>query len=88
MLHGEALEVPGTVQVLQGRGNVQTSQEPDSPSPGTPALRTVVRPPLPALGRCSGLTCRLCPNSSSTRVLTPNSWSISSSSLAYGMGGG
>lgn len=38
-------------------------------------------PPQPHLPQ--NLTCRLCPNSSSTRVLTPNSWSISSSSLAY-----
>lgn len=27
MLHGEALQVPGTVQVLEGRGKVQLSQE-------------------------------------------------------------
>lgn len=59
----------------------------DPPSPGIPAPRTAALPtPCPQPG-CS-LTCRLCPNSSSTKVLTPNSWSISSSSLAYGMGGG
>lgn len=39
MLHGEALEVPGTVQVLQGRGNVQTSQEPGLPEPWDPSTK-------------------------------------------------
>lgn len=77
MFHSEALQVPGTVQVLQGESLVR-SQKPRNPAgPNQASAHQIVS------GSYS-LTCRLCSNSSSTRVLTPNSWSISSSSLACG----
>lgn len=81
MLHSEALQVPGTVQVLEAGQKVQPSRCLGIPAPGTAASPA----PPPS---CRSLTCRLCSNSSSTRVLTPNSWSISSSSLAYRTGTG
>lgn len=49
MLHSEALQVPGTVQDLEGRQKVQPGQEPDPPSPGIPAPRTAPPAPTPQL---------------------------------------
>lgn len=47
MLHGEALQVPGTVQVLEGRGQSPESGALTHP-PGTPAPRTAVPPQHPS----------------------------------------
>lgn len=37
MLHSEALQVPGTVQALEGRGKSGGVRSPDPPHPGIPA---------------------------------------------------
>lgn len=44
MLHSEALQVPGTVQVLGGRGKSGGVRSPDPPHPGIPALGQLCHP--------------------------------------------
>lgn len=49
MLHGEAVQVPCTVQVLEGRRKVRPSQEPWPPKPWDPSTTdsSAARPPHP-----------------------------------------
>lgn len=79
MFHSEALQIPGTIQVLQAKN--QPSQKPEDTQFWDAHIKASVHQKVSG---CCSFTCRLCSNSSSTRVLTPNSWSISSSSLACG----